>query len=529
MGERPAPASVLTTPEPPTGCFDSILYPASHPASPQPADDVAGFFSDLLLDQIVEAVTASWQEYGLTPIFHAPLHNTDAIIYRQEIFRDLEDEHVMRAVKDFSRQMRVMRERLDRAGKRSYVQERQWWFLAAVDAYCDGVGRLYQDLDALALCSRGLRALHGYLGAYVASARFRRVAEEVMTVKSGLAGVRYCVLVKGDTVTVSDYRGEPDYTAQIEVTFEKFRRGEAENYQVVYRDADALNHVEAAILERVARLHPDIFGALSAFHARHRDFCDERAIRFDREVQFYIAYLSHIAFCRHAGLRFCYPNVSATSMAIESRQSFDLALATRFVAENAPVVCNDFYLSGPERMFVVSGPNQGGKTTFARTFGQLHYLASLGCPVPGSQAHLFLYDRIFTQFEREEAIANLRGKLQDDLVRIRHILDNATPASIVILNEIFSSTTVSDALFLSTKVMTQLCGLGALGVCVTFLTELASLSGRTVSMVGSVDPDDPTVRTYKLERRPADDLAYALAIARKYRLTYDCVKERIKP
>jgi DNA mismatch repair ATPase MutS len=138
-----------------------------------------------------------------------------------------------------------------------------------------------------------------------------------------------------------------------------------------------------------------------------------------------------------------------------------------------------------------------------------------------------LPDQIFTHFEREENIETLRGKFEDELVRVHEILEQATADSVLVMNESFGSTSLTDALYVGTEVMDTILELGLLGVYVTFVDEIASLSEATVSMVSQVVPENPAERTFKVIRKPADGLAHAWAIANKYGLTRERLLERI--
>jgi DNA mismatch repair protein MutS len=504
--------------------FRSILFerPADGPLRADPS-----MFRDLNLDQVFAAVAAGRDEYDLMPFFSSPLRDVRAVEYRHQVQRDLEDESLSKALAEFALGMRNMRENLALSGKLRAKYQKEHLFLDAAEAYCQAVSMLADALRVIEPGSRGVAGFRRYLTDYAQSAAFTGLTADIARVTSALGEVMYCVNIKGNRVHVTRYEDEADHSAEVQRAFAKFAERAVKDYRVGFRGLLEMDHVEARILDLVARLYPEVFQALDAFCVRHAAYLDEAIRVFDREVQFYAAYRDFIAPMKAAGLDFCYPAVSADSREVSARRAFDVALAAKLMPRAAAVVRNDFYLADPERIFVVTGPNHGGKTTFARMFGQLHHLASLGYPVPAAEAVLFVPDRVFTHFEREEDLATLRGKFEDELVRIRGVLEQATRDSVLIMNESFGSTTVRDTLFVGERVLDRMTTLGLLGVYVTFVDELTSLNPACVSMVGAVVPGNPAERTYEIVRRPADGLAYAAAIAGKYGLSYRQVKERL--
>lgn len=480
------------------------------------------------------ALAASSGGADLPSLLFVRLTHPDAVAYRHEVFRDLEDPALRTALATFAAAIATVRAHQVHAAAIAHPPERHRWLLEAADTYVTAVTALADALDRAAPTSRALAAFAEELRAYTADPAFTTLAADTTRTLADLAAVTYRLRIGEHRVVVGRHDDQPDYGAEVIATFARFRRSETPTPVPVdvFSTVD-MNRVERAILEKVVRLYPAPFKALERAVRDHAAFVDPAIATFADELRFYLAWLDLTDPLRDAGLPFCYPVVGPDeTTGLEARALFDLALAIqrRSPVVDAPpdLVTNDVTLAADEHLLVITGPNQGGKTTLARAIGQLHHLAAIGVPVPAAAARVRLGEAVHTLFARAEDPDDLTGRLEAELTRARAILDALRPGSVVILNESFESTTVDDALAINRALLGEIAGRGALAVLVTFLGELASFDDTTVSMTSVMDPADPTRPTHRFERRPADDLAHARAVADAHGLGYDAVRARLE-
>lgn len=512
----------------------NLLFAPGQAAQPLQREAPA-YFTDLNLDQFVAALAGEKDEYGLRPLLHTPVAQLETIAHRHAVFRDLDTPAVAQAVDDFLHGLQQVAEQRQRMAKAFHPHEKSRWLLDALHAYGKVVCTLADALRAAAPASDGFRQLGAYLRGYTEGEELRTLREETRELLAQLGEIRYSVRIKGPRVEVSRDQGEADWGQEISATFARFQSGRVERPEVqqppprhhTLLEAPWLNTVDERILTQVALLFPQLFARIDAYVRRYQDYADPVVTRTAAQLQFYLCYRQYIAPLRAAGIAFCHPSFSRPGEPVDAAQACDLVLVHQLAASGKAVVCNDVQLGAGEQLLLVSGPNQGGKTTLARMFGQLHYLARLGLPVPARAATLRWWSGLFTHFERSEDIHSLRGKLEDDLVRIHAIIGQVDAGSIVIMNEIFSSTTTDDARWLGERILRRLLALGCIGVCVSFIDDLARLDAAIVSMASTVDPRDPAIRTFKVVRQAPDGKAYAHALAAKHHLTREDLQARL--
>ena len=147
------------------------------------------------------------------------------------------------------------------------------------------------------------------------------------------------------------------------------------------------------------------------------------------------------------------------------------------VLDGAQFVPNDTWLDNDEnRIGIITGPNMAGKSTYMRQVALISLMAQAGCFVPAEYAKIGLVDRIFTRIGASDDLASGQSTFMVEMTEVANILENATPKSLLILDEIGRGTSTYDGLSIAWAVIEYINDKGRLGCRTLFATHYHELT-----------------------------------------------------
>jgi DNA mismatch repair ATPase MutS len=286
----------------------------------------------------------------------------------------------------------------------------------------------------------------------------------------------------------------------------------------------------------------------------------------ERELSFLLGGVELARRLERAGLHTCRPDVAPAEERVTVLQdAYNVGLALRTLADRKPqepelppgagIVTNTVTFDGDlARVWILTGPNRGGKTTYTRAVGQAHVLFQAGLRVPARAGRMSPVGAIYTHFPTGESEQLGMGKLDEEAERLAHIFRVAYPTGLILLNEVLAGTSAIEALGLATDAVRALRLLGVRAIYTTHLHDLparaaeinastagASLVGSLVagvedsaagpppSAAGAADgaPQGPLRvigsahrRTFRIQPGPPSNVSYASEIAEQHGISF---------
>ena len=255
------------------------------------------------------------------------------------------------------------------------------------------------------------------------------------------------------------------------------------------------------------------------------------------DMTFYLAAIRLMERLRGRGLPVCRPGITPMDERVgELREAYNLNLALNGAGQKDGadrIVRNDVCMDRDRRISILTGPNQGGKTTYTQMVGLCQILAQAGLWVPAADARISPVDNIFTHYPIEESLAKATGRFGDEAQRLGQIFKRATRHSLILLNESLASTSPGESVYLAQDISRILRRMGTRAIFATHLHELAAAvpqlnaeadgDSGLVSLVASRlrDGEDGDQRSYKILPGPPMGRSYAREIASKYGISYE--------
>ena len=487
-------------------------------------DKEPSYFKDLKLDILTKALFSAKEDQYLIPYFYTKLNTKEEVIYRQEVFKDFYNLDFYQEFKIYIQHILSMATIYNEA-----VLDSESWVTRSklaklMDDYDKTLNKFKDFLASSKPKSEALNKLLAYLEDYLSNDEYLSFLNAFKAIRAEFNKIKFSLVINGSDIYVSEESGDKDFSLTVKKISSAFTYLEDRKIpeEVAFPQTP---HIDSSIYDKLAKLFSNEFKTFDKFFKEYIKFFNLEFERIAKEFRLYFIYNTFIEKIKNENLRFSIPEISDEFIE-ESDSSFDLALAYKYFREEKEIITNSYEIKKGEKAIIISGPNQGGKTTFTRQFGQLHYLLSLGLPVQGKSNKLHLVDNLYSFFKTEENLDNLDGKLKIELEAVKKILTSATNNSLILFNEIFASTTKDDGLEIANLVLDKINELGSFCIFVTFLNELR-LRKDVVLMCSNVLKENKEIRTYKITRSDNFDSAYPSSIQAKYGLTYDKIKRRI--
>lgn len=521
----------------------SLLFPEGNTefVSQQPV-----FFGDLQMEGILKAILSRYSGFDLQKFFYTIPGSVNTISYRQDIYRDLENNDFLILVfKRFSDKMvesetcyQYFRQMEDEIKRGSYL-------LMACRHYLAAFKLLRDSLEKADIASKGFQALQEILDEMNAKREFVELNKLVETVFSYMDELKLTLLLSKKEIRIVEDGSLEDagvvdriheFMKAFEIPVQKAVSPAVENIFPVPLETSSL---ETAVVDILRKNRPEIFRELKRFADVPFTLEENIFLKIKNEIVFYISFYEFEKQLKKAGYQLEYPEIckegvesSDLNSDLELIQVYDMALAWKNRFSGEKVVKNDVCYGRGKSFLVITGPNQGGKTTLARAVGQCVYFMLVGLKAPCHSMRSRFFERIMTHFEVEESVETGAGKLKEELRRLKPMMQDQSgnqKNSFVILNELFTTATTYDARIMAQKVMEHFQNNKCLGIYVTHIQELADEKNQpgVQSMEAQVDQEDPGKRTFLILPMEAQGLGYSDSIVKKYGLDYDQIAERV--
>lgn len=298
------------------------------------------------------------------------------------------------------------------------------------------------------------------------------------------------------------------------------------NWAGVGRPADStlMNNLNSII----ERMLPSLTKKLRTFMDRHTDLSGKALGKLADEMLFYQRFIELEQKLKGIGISCSIGAVSETDTVLRDFCNLKLAICRAEGTLAEEIVCNDVEFTREKTVWILTGPNRGGKTILTQGIGLAFLLFQCGVFIPASSAEIRPCSGIYTHFPVEEERTVALGRLGEEAERFRGICKTADSSSLLLFNESFATTSHSESLYIAEDVLKYLCCLGARTCFNTHMHELAAnaeqfgrTEGAVCGAVSVVMENDNGRRSYKISCKQPDGKSYAHEIACQYGITFE--------